>query len=350
MPDSNSLVWSIRKAILCLGVFSSVMVSLAAHAQTLLYEFTGGADGAGPIGGVVQDSTGTLYGETSMGGAAGCTSKAGQPSGGCGTVYSFNTTAGLKVLASFTGANGAYGEATLTLVGTTLYGTTNNGGASDDGVVFSVQTDGTGFTLLHQFSGADGKNPTGILRQGAGGVLYGITEYGGTHNDGVLFSLKPSGTFSVLHDFAGGTKDGETPTTLLISSSGTLVGSSEQGGNQSRICDIGGCGTIFEYVPSSKIYSVAYKFVAGNGVGGFIGSIGPGPTVYGNDGAPFALSLATGLVQYAEFPGYASGGWASGPLLASKWKLDRCGGSRWVLVWGALQRYKNNKYFSGFFK
>jgi uncharacterized repeat protein (TIGR03803 family) len=174
------------------------MAPLATHAQTLLYEFTGGADGAGPIGGVVQDSTGVLYGETSTGGAAGCTSKAGQPSGGCGTVYSFSSTAGLKVLASFTGANGAYGEATLTLVGTTLYGTTNNGGASDDGVVFSVQTNGTGFTLLHQFSGADGKNPTGILRQGAGGVLYGITEYGGAHNDGVLFSLKTNGTYAVL--------------------------------------------------------------------------------------------------------------------------------------------------------
>jgi hypothetical protein len=105
----------------------------------------------------------------------------------------------------------------------------------------------------------------------------------------------------------------------LISSSGTLVGSSEQGGNQSRICDTGGCGTIFEYAPSTKTYSVAYKFAPNNGFGGFIGSIGPGPTVYGNDGVPFAISSASGLVQYAPFGNIGSV--PSGPLLAPNGSL-----------------------------
>ncbi len=294
--------------------------ALPAGAQTgtltQLYAFTGGADGSEPFGGVAQDSAGTLYGETEFGGAVTCTSKAGHPSGGCGTVYSFSPTAGLKVLASFSGPNGAYGMSTPTLVGSTLYGTTNNGGASDDGVIFSVNTNGTGFTLLHQFSGPDGETPTSILREGPGGILYGITEAGGTHGDGVLFSIKPNGTYTVLHNFAGGTADAEQPTTLLISTSGTLVGSSIQGGLTKAACEAGGCGTIFEYVPSTGAYSVPYKFNGKGIFGGYIGSIGPGPTVYGTtEGLLYSVSLATGFMNVGTFYDYDTGGYGSGPLL-----------------------------------
>ncbi len=310
------------------GWFASLWMSLAMsasiHAAALaqtgtavpLYQFTDGADGGEPVGGVVMDSSGTLYGETSAGGAAPCTSKAGQPSGGCGTVYSFSPTAGLKVLATFTGPNGAYGMNTLTLVGSTLYGTTQNGGTNDDGVIFSVHTDGSDFTILHQFSGPDGQYPASILRKGNGNILYGITENGGSNGDGVLYSITPSGTYNIIHEFAGGTKDGRIPFTLLISSSGIIVGSTESGGEQKGQCSYGGCGTIFTYTPSTKQYSVAYDFNGTSALGGIIGSLGPNSTVYGNGyGSPYSLNSETGLVDIGSFADTNVDHY-SGPLLA----------------------------------
>jgi uncharacterized repeat protein (TIGR03803 family) len=291
------------------------MTSFAALAQTPLYSFTDGADGGEPVGGVVADAAGTLYGEAYIGGTTNCTSKYLPSKYGCGTLYSFSKTLGFKVLQTFTGANGAYGENTPTLVGTTLYGTTNNGGASDDGVVFSVRTDGTGFKLLHQFSGTDGENPAGILRVGAGGVLYGLTANGGPNGLGVLFSLGSNGTFSILHAFAGGS-DGINPETLLISSSGTLVGSTFLGGSKSVACPHG-CGVDFEYVPASGKYTILYVFDYTNGGGGSVGSIGPGPALYGNNGqAPYSLTQAKGLVEIGKFAFGEIGTVVSGPLLA----------------------------------
>jgi uncharacterized repeat protein (TIGR03803 family) len=334
--------------LLAIGLAIFTVIAPAAHAQGTaapIYEFTGGADGGDPIGGVVQDASGTFYGETSVGGGVACTSKAGQPSGGCGTVYSFNSKTGVKVLASFSGPNGAYGLNTLTLSGSTLYGNTLNGGANDDGVVFSVKTDGTSFTILHQFSGTDGQSPGGIIRMGSGGILYGIAEFGGAHNYGVLFSIKPDGTYTVLHNFAGGSKDGSYPYTLLISSTGTLVGSTENGGKRGPFCPQQ-CGTIFQYIPSTGAYSVPYLFngetSSGGALGGVIGSIGPGPTVYGNGyGSPYSVSEATGLVDIGYFQ-VSEPAYTSGPLLTKSGSLIGVVGEGNPLSFGTLYSAANN--------
>lgn len=96
-------------------------------------------------------------------------------------------------LHSFTGgsdgANPYY--AGLVLSGNTLYGTTQNGGSSDDGTVFAVNTAGTGFTNLYNFTGVnDGANPQAGLVLSSN-TLYGTAYGGGNSGDGTVFSLAP---------------------------------------------------------------------------------------------------------------------------------------------------------------
>ena len=92
-----------------------------------------------------------LYGTTYYGGN----------NNGYGTVFAVNTDgSGFTVLKAFTGGNdGANPEAGMVLSGTTLYGATGQGGSNDFGTVFKVNTDGTGFTVLKNFTGSDGANP-----------------------------------------------------------------------------------------------------------------------------------------------------------------------------------------------
>ncbi len=147
---------------------------------TNLYCFTGGADGALPYAGLIVSSN-TLYGTTVRGG-----------SGSYGTVFSIGTNGtGFTVVHAFTGGDdGANPYAGLVLSGNTLYGTTVNGGLSaNTGTAFAVNTNGTGFTVLHGFTGrGDGANPYGGLIL-SNNFLYGATESAGSGGNGTLFSI-----------------------------------------------------------------------------------------------------------------------------------------------------------------
>src|SRR5207244_3067682 len=96
-----------------------------------------------------------------------------------------------------------------------LYGTTLAGGSAGGyGTVYRINKDGTGLTLLHSFANgtAEGNTPAGRLIEGANGMLYGTTSSSGTTSSGTVFALGKDGTgFTVLHQFAGGTSDGATP-------------------------------------------------------------------------------------------------------------------------------------------
>jgi uncharacterized repeat protein (TIGR03803 family) len=95
-----------------------------------------------------------------------------------------------------------------------FYGTSSRGGALDQGTVFRWNPTGT-FAILHEFAGgADGANPRSII-QGADGNFYGVTQAGGTFSAGTLFTMTPAGTVTVLHAFTGGT-DGTAPSAPLI--------------------------------------------------------------------------------------------------------------------------------------
>jgi uncharacterized repeat protein (TIGR03803 family) len=150
--------------------------------ETVLYNFTGGDDGAYPIYGyLARDSAGNLYGTTWNGGAS-----------YAGTVFKVTPAGKETVLYSFGGGtDGGYPMAGLVRDSKgNLYGTTGSGGASGNGTVFKVGKNGQE-TVLHSFDYSDGAFPySGLLRDGKG-TLYGTAYYGGTHGYGVVFEVTP---------------------------------------------------------------------------------------------------------------------------------------------------------------
>ncbi|HKD00943.1 MAG TPA: choice-of-anchor tandem repeat GloVer-containing protein [Terriglobales bacterium] len=201
--------------------------------ETVLFNFSG-PDGAEPLAGLIFDRTGNLYGTTLGGGAR-----------GQGTVFELvaPTTSGgawtESVLYSFKfGADGGNPVAGLVFdKAGSLYGTTemagdircNDGGGC--GVIFKLTPFGGQWTetVIHTFEGPDGKCPVAGLVIDIAGSLYGTAEFGGLQKFGVAFQLTPpmtgnQWTYTVLHRFSGG-QDGAIPaTSLLLSKSGALYG------------------------------------------------------------------------------------------------------------------------------
>ncbi|MGO9110925.1 MAG: choice-of-anchor tandem repeat GloVer-containing protein [Thermoguttaceae bacterium] len=195
--------------------------------SVLSFSGSGGANpGAAPFGSLTSSGSTLLYGMTCAGGAS-----------GNGNVFSVNTDgSGFRNLLSFSGSGGAnpgqYPDGDLTLSGSTLYGMTWSGGTSGKGNVFSVNTDGTGFHNLFSFSGADGANPNGDLIL-SGSTLFGMTEAGGSSNDGTIFSINTDGTgFQSLLSFSGsdGAYAGANPYGSLTLSGSILYGMTSSGG------------------------------------------------------------------------------------------------------------------------
>jgi len=163
--------------------------------EIVLQAFPGGADGSAPDGGVVLDAAGNLYGTTIAGGNTAC-------SQGCGVVFKVDpVTLQETVLYSFTGlADGAFPAAGVILDSAgNLYSTTSRGGKTKSagggfGVVFKLDTTGTE-TVLHTFASTDGAQPEASLLRDAAGNLYGTTAFGGSsackNGCGVAFELAP---------------------------------------------------------------------------------------------------------------------------------------------------------------
>ncbi|HLY01868.1 MAG TPA: choice-of-anchor tandem repeat GloVer-containing protein [Candidatus Cybelea sp.] len=199
----------------------TVFAIMTSGAERVVYSFKGGSgDGATPFAGLINVN-GTLYGTTDEGGA-----------NGDGTVFSITPSGTETMLYSFKGGSGdgEYPRAGLIDVMGTLYGTTDEGGANDDGTVFSITPSGTE-TMLYSFKGGsgDGASPYAALLN-VNGMLYGTTADGGTNGKGTVFSITPSGTETVLHSFAGGKRDGKSPVAGLLNVKGTLYGTTEYGG------------------------------------------------------------------------------------------------------------------------
>ena len=134
----------------------------------------------------------------------------------------------VTILHTFTGSasDGANPQDSLTLSGLKLYGLTGNGGTSNKGALFSMNTDGTGYGLLHSFtSGAsDGSNPYGSLTL-SGSKLYGMTYFAGSSDMGSLFSMNTDGTgYSLLESFGLAPADGTFPNgSLTLSGDGSML-------------------------------------------------------------------------------------------------------------------------------
>ena len=152
----------------------------ATGTETILHTFTGGADGGYPYAGLVMDEKGNLYGTTYMGGAS-----------GQGTIFRVTQGGKETVLYSFTGeADGGNPSARLLRDRKgNLFGTTYYGGASNAGVVFKLDKNHNE-TVLHSFDySKDGGYPTARLIRDSGGNLYGTASAGGASNRGTVFKL-----------------------------------------------------------------------------------------------------------------------------------------------------------------
>ncbi len=193
---------------------------------TKLFDFANASNGAYPYGDLLYDGT-FLYGMTSVGGT-----------NGFGVIFKIKPDGtAYSLLLNFTGnANGSYPHGSLISDSTYLYGMTNAGGGSnDDGVIFKINPDGTGFTLMHLFGSpsTDGNLPFGSLVSD-GTFLYGMTENGGTSLFGIVFKIKPDGTgYTKLLDFTG-TANGSNPWGSLLLNNGCLYGMTTDGGTNNR--------------------------------------------------------------------------------------------------------------------
>jgi len=220
---------------------------------TNLHRFNGNPiDGAAPQSGLILSGS-TLYGTTKFGGTN---------IGGYGTVFAVNTD-GLSFtnLHSFNGSSdGAYPFCQLILSGNTLYGAASGGTSNFNGMVFAINTDGSGYTNLYTFSAlsnntnSDGAAPQSLILSGS--TLYGVTPQGGTSGYGTVFAVSTNGLgFTNLYNFSALNSNtnayGATPfdRSGLIFSGNTLYGTASQGGTN-------GNGTVFALTLPSAIPSL----------------------------------------------------------------------------------------------
>ncbi|HWY16794.1 MAG TPA: choice-of-anchor tandem repeat GloVer-containing protein [Rhizomicrobium sp.] len=249
-----------------------------------IYSFQGGSDGSVPLGGVIADKAGNLYGTTSGGGTH-----------NGGVVFSIDTHGKENVLYNFCSSlNCADGESpagSLLLRKGDLYGTTVDGGGGR-GTVFRLAPGGTE-TVLHSFgSGNDGTYPGAALIADGLGNFYGTTTQGGTIGYGTVFKVAPDLFEIVLYSFQGG-NDGAFPQgDLIADKDGNLYGTTSQGGYFG--CNGGsGCGTVFK-IDSNGAETILRAFLGGrygaypdgglimDSTGNLYGTTSAGGSLHGN--------------------------------------------------------------------
>jgi uncharacterized repeat protein (TIGR03803 family) len=239
---------------------------VAAQTFTVLHSFSASginssgvyytnSDGAGPIAGLILSGN-TLYGTAYSFGSS-----------GGGTVFAVNSDgSGFAILHSFTepdpntgiNSDGAYPVPGLISSDNVMYGTAQYGGSSGKGTVFAVNTDGTGFTNLLTLSGAC------CLILSDNNTFYGTTYFGGSSGNGMVFSVNADGSgVTTLHSFtadSGGSpnvinSDGANPSGGLTLSGNTLYGTARSGGRW-------GQGTVFAVNTDATGFKNLHSFTA----------------------------------------------------------------------------------------
>ncbi len=220
-----------------------------------------GANGANPEAGLIMDGSGNLYGTANIGGA-----------NGQGTVFELAKGSDtITVLASFNGNAGNPQTGLVIDQSGNLYGTTID--ANDPGTIFELAKGSSTITTLASFNGTNGQNPDGSLFMDQSGNLYGTTMYGGPgytgglSGIGVIFELaKGSGTITDLASFPDSLADGAYPHGIVMSSSGTLYGTTQAGGADDF-------GTLFELAKGSSTITTALPFTNLTGTDSFAGLV-----------------------------------------------------------------------------
>jgi uncharacterized repeat protein (TIGR03803 family) len=202
-------------------------VGIDGNGLTNLHNFIGF-----PTEGGLPESELTISGNILLG-------TSGEGTTGGGTVFKVNTDGtAFQTLHTFSGTDGGAPLAGLVLSGDSLYGTALYRGSSGNGTVYALSADGTGFRNLHTFEQAIGSGPYYTNSEGifpkselvlSSNTLYGTAYGGGSSGVGTVFCLNTNGTgFEVLHDFSG--LDGENPDAGVLLSGNTLHGTTAFGG------------------------------------------------------------------------------------------------------------------------
>jgi uncharacterized repeat protein (TIGR03803 family) len=277
----------------------------------VLYSFKGGDDGAEPMASLTNVG-GTLFGTTDEGGT-GC-------SEGCGTVFSISGAGSEKVLHRFGGAgDGSEPAASLTDVNGVLYGSTRHGSNGGGfGTIFRIGTGGSEHTL-HKFLGypKDGSDPLANLTE-IGSVLYGTAFSGGASRRGAVYSVTTSGTEKLIYSFVG-SPDGVAPAAALVSVNGTLYGTTEHGGGSKNN------GTVFSILPNGT-ENVIYRFSGypKDGAHPLAGLVELNGKLYGTTrddgpngyGTVFSITPSGTESVIYSFRGSVDGAWPVAPLIA----------------------------------
>lgn len=273
-----------------------------AHAQTYVDLYNFGTNSGDPLPGqsqntLVQGRDGNLYGTAQYGGAE-----------GFGAVFKITPGGTLTVLHFFTGSDGKYPASELTLgTGGNFYGTTRLGGTGGCdglgcGTVFRITPNGNLTTLYNFTGGDDGASPFAAPIQATDGNFYGTAEYGGMAGYGVLYKMTSSGTITVLHAF--NVTDGSAPGTALVQGvDGKFYGVTEEGGlYQDGVAfsiTAGGKFTLLHSFKSKQGHNMS-ALIQGND-GFFYGtSVGGG---VGNAGTAYRLDAAGKFMNLYWFGG-----------------------------------------------
>lgn len=244
-------VWSVQPAATTCSSFSCLWK------DTVLHRFGSGQDGSQPIGGVVLDATGNVYGTNNLGGANG--------NGAVFEVKHLGPTWTESLLYSFTGGTDAVNPVagvTLDPSGN-LFGTTSFGGANGVGAVYQMVHSQEGWreSVIYSFQGlSDGQNPVGGVILDQAGNLYGTTFDGGDNGGGTVYELTSSRqgwTFTTLYSFTGGF--GGPYNDLTWDASGNLYGTTNGDGAF-------GLGSVFKLTPGDNGWTLTdlHDFAGGN--------------------------------------------------------------------------------------
>jgi uncharacterized repeat protein (TIGR03803 family) len=256
--------------------------------ESVLYNFDCFATGKNPHGGVAFDPQGNLDGTTVSGGSGGSCG-----SYGCGVAFQL-APSGETVLHSFSGGDDGFGPGGGVVFDTAgnLYGTAPDGGSHGEGVIYEVTPSGSNGPdkILHAFNGDKdgGTGSLGSLLMDKSGALYGVTETGGAHGAGTAYKLKRDSQkkwkLTILYTFQGGTDATSPYGGLVADAAGNLYGTTYYGGAN-------GLGAVYKLVRSGKGYHehVLYSFK-----GGSDGSSSTSTLIFGKAGDLYGTTSAGG--------------------------------------------------------
>ncbi len=323
--------------------FTFTNFASAQYTETVLYNFTGGADGATPQY-IIADSAGDLYGVAVGGGNTAC-------DGGCGTVFKLSRSSGTWVestLYSFTGGNDGANPSGITMdAAGNIYGfaQTFTTFSCGPGTAFKLKKPTGGgwtFSVIHKFAATsgDGLCPTGAPLLDSAGNIYGATAYGGvtgtgcsTYGCGIVFKLAATTGYglwpeTILYSFAGDPDAGVPVMGVIADSAGNLYGLTNSGGSTPNC--IYGCGTVYEISPTSGggwSESVIHSFqnypTDGAGPQGGL-AIDAAGNLYGTTyaGGSFTSQDCYGSCGAAFEVSPVSGGWTEKVIHSFNYKTD----------------------------